>query len=445
MYLQEGMTHVSILRIMKFWLRDKLMRATAVYGFDFSYYLKNGFWLMAAQVMISVLSFGLTLGFANLLSREDYGSYKYVLSIFQLLAIFSLPEIGTAVILAIGKKRLFSIDKVVQVQRRWALLGLVAGAFLAGYMVYMGDRVGGFLIACAALLMPLHASYGIYDSLLRGVGDFKDSSLTNAYSQIAVVLAVLSALLLTRNWAVLALVFFGVSTATRAGYYFCYKSEHRFQKYSAPQAVEEAGWPALIQQAKHLSWIKGLGQLSGSVSQLTLFHLVGPATLSMYAIAIAPTEQVRGLLGMIGQLFLPKAVMRSWDAKQYKVFLKKRLPLFLLPVLVLCLLYLALAPFIFRVAFERYQDVTRLSQAYFFTLPLTLVNIILGVIVKAKERIRDLHQLNMLSIGVVLVVSLPLAVTFGLWGLVAGIILQKITEGIWMHYCILRVSVSPNR
>ena len=57
---------------------------------DMIYLARGGFWLTLGQVISSLSAFLLAIAFANLLPKETYGEYKYILSIASILAIPTL-------------------------------------------------------------------------------------------------------------------------------------------------------------------------------------------------------------------------------------------------------------------------------------------------------------------------------------------------------------------
>src|SRR3989344_4033868 len=63
---------------------------------DMVYLAKGGFWLVVGQLIVSGVSFGLSVAFANLLEPDVYGTYRYILTIFNFLAIPTLTGINVA-------------------------------------------------------------------------------------------------------------------------------------------------------------------------------------------------------------------------------------------------------------------------------------------------------------------------------------------------------------
>ena len=72
-------------------------KAEAYLQTDVRYILSGGIWLTMGQVISSGSSFLLSIAFANLLSKEVYGEYKYIISLFGLLGALSLSGLGTSI------------------------------------------------------------------------------------------------------------------------------------------------------------------------------------------------------------------------------------------------------------------------------------------------------------------------------------------------------------
>jgi len=57
---------------------------------DMVYLTKGGFWMTLSQVSSNMLSLLLVIAFANLLPKETYGLYRYILSLAGMLNSLSL-------------------------------------------------------------------------------------------------------------------------------------------------------------------------------------------------------------------------------------------------------------------------------------------------------------------------------------------------------------------
>ena len=59
---------------------------------DMVYLAKNGSWMVGAHVVSTVLGLGLTIAFANLVTPEVYGQYKYVISVAAIIGALVLGK-----------------------------------------------------------------------------------------------------------------------------------------------------------------------------------------------------------------------------------------------------------------------------------------------------------------------------------------------------------------
>ena len=70
---------------------------------DNIYLAKNGFWLVLAKLIVTLSSFLTAVAFANLLTPELYGNYKYIITLVGFLSIFTLKGLHTALSQAVTR------------------------------------------------------------------------------------------------------------------------------------------------------------------------------------------------------------------------------------------------------------------------------------------------------------------------------------------------------
>ena len=64
---------------------------------DMVYLVKGGFWSIFSQIIVTVSTLLLAMAFAYFISKETYGQYKFILSLANILGVFTLTGLGTAV------------------------------------------------------------------------------------------------------------------------------------------------------------------------------------------------------------------------------------------------------------------------------------------------------------------------------------------------------------
>ena len=100
---------------------------------DMGYLAKGSFWLSLTNGVMIINAFLISIAFANLLPQEVYGEYKYVLSIYALLKIFSLPGMNTAVSRAVAVGHEGTTLRGMKKQMTWALIGSLLSAGIGIY------------------------------------------------------------------------------------------------------------------------------------------------------------------------------------------------------------------------------------------------------------------------------------------------------------------------
>ena len=94
---------------------------------DMLYLASGSFWYVAGQVITSLSTLALAVAFANLVSPEVYGTYKYVLSLAGIFSIASLPGISTAIARAVARGN----ESVIHAATRSRILHACAGSAVA--------------------------------------------------------------------------------------------------------------------------------------------------------------------------------------------------------------------------------------------------------------------------------------------------------------------------
>ena len=122
---------------------------------DMVYLTKGGSLLTIGQFIASSSAFILSIGFANLLPEETYGTYKYVLSIFPILAIFTLQGMNTAAARAVSNKLDGTIQDSLSYRMRFSLYGSGASLLIALYYLIIGNASLATSFSIIAIFLPL--------------------------------------------------------------------------------------------------------------------------------------------------------------------------------------------------------------------------------------------------------------------------------------------------
>lgn len=395
---------------------------------DMIYLARGGFWLTLGQVISSLSAFLLAIAFANLLPKETYGEYKYILSIASILAIPTLTGMGTAVTQAVARGYEGVVIPAMKEKIKWGMLSAVASIGLSGYYWMNGNETLTFAFLICAVFLPFMDAFGIYGAFLGGRKMFDVSTKYGVALRIGVVLIMIATIYYSNSVILVIFAYFLANTLLKGIFLLICLKKHRTNDNKDTKTIN---------YGKHLSLIKGLSVLSGNASNIFLFHFLGSQSLALYSFAIAPIEQIRGLLSIPISLIFPKLSNDRWSVPNYQLFFNKLLPFFIGLTCVI-IVYINLAPLLFKIAFPKYENAIALSQAYSISLILTALNMTLSQILKAKKFIRKLHLINIIDITLSIFLTLPLIYFYGIWGLICALITIKLLEGVVMSVLVFK-------
>ncbi|MBU1246924.1 oligosaccharide flippase family protein [Patescibacteria group bacterium] len=381
---------------------------------DMVYLAKGGFWLTLGQIISSASTFLLAIAFANLLPKETYGSYKYILSIASILAIPTLSGMNTAITQAVSRGYEGSLIPALKTKIRWGLFGALASLMLAGYYYFNNNTTLTISFLIISVFLPFMDSFSVYGSLLVGKKQFKISTKYQIISQITAITILIITLCFTQNLFFVLLAYFIPWTFLR--FIFLKITLKKFR----PNSQQD---PQTIPYGKHLSLIGILGAVATHIDKILLFHYLGVAELAIYAFAIAPIEQIKGLFKNLPALALPKLARRSFH--EIDSILYKRLFLLFFIGSCMALMYIFFAPYFFKIFFPKYLDSIFFSQIFGISIMLTAPIALLNAIGNSKliyTPKKMLYEVTIIPQIILIASLLTLVPIFG----IIGVIISKI-------------------
>src|SRR3989344_1043788 len=103
-----------------------LLGSEGFFKADMVYVAKGNSWQMFGQIVTSLLSLSLIFVFANFLSKETYGTYRYILSLAGILNIFTLTGMNQSVSQAVANGKDGVLKTSVSYQLKWNVMQLIA-------------------------------------------------------------------------------------------------------------------------------------------------------------------------------------------------------------------------------------------------------------------------------------------------------------------------------
>lgn len=376
---------------------------------DMVYLAGGSFWLGIGQIISSGSAFLTSLAFANLLAPEVYGLYKYIISISSLLTISTLSGMDSALTQAVSRGYEGTMTVAVKEKMKWGTIGS-AGALVIGiYYFLQGNATLALSLGVVALFMPFSESTDMYNSTLFGKKLFKTQTLYNNSKKIFSLILIISTIYLTRNVYIILLVSF--LSVLLPNLFFLARTK---KYYVSNNSVD----PEAIRYGKHLSAIYVMGLVLAEVDKILVFHYMGAINLAIYSLAMAPNDQIKGLMKNVNSLAMPQFSQKNITDIKKGIWSKvKVLSIFITGIV---LIYILLAQPFFSFFFPKYLESVHYSQVLSLSLIPIVIAGFLYTVLESQKATRELYQYNLYTNIVNLVILFPLIYYFGIWGAIAS-------------------------
>lgn len=395
---------------------------------DLRYLLGGGSWLFLGQLVGIGTSLFLAIGYAHFLSMETYGTYKYVLSIFGLLSIFTLPSMETAAIRGISRGH----DGIFWDSLRYRITGgaiasIVCFAIAVYYFFSEQILLATVFLISAPLLIALDPS-SHYAALLQGKKLFRQTAIYSIILQLGVGVLLFLAILLSDNLIILIATFLVANIALRILFFII------TVRTSSPNTSKDEDSLVL---GKHMSVAVILGTISSRLDAILLFHFLGPAALAIYSFSKAATDNLQSAFKLInGTLAFPKFAAQDKEVLKKTLWRKVLIAhAFTIPISIAVILAI---PYLYRFAFPAYTESIIYAQVMLVFLAFSPVRFI-STAITAQAPIRLYYAValtNPIVLSMALFICVPI---WGIWGAIAASAAQQIIGNAIAFYVFKRM------
>ncbi len=393
-------------------LQKITQKLNTIFELDTRKILGRASYLLGSQAFSNLLSFGVAVTAAHFLSKDTYGTYRYILSTVSFIGAFSLTGLSTAIIreTARGYDHLYrnSIEKSL----KWSIPSILIGIGVGLWYLIHGNIILGFSITVGGILFPFIQSLLLFRSYLNGKESFKALMLSNIfYSSIT-------------SGVLIVTLFFKPSVVTLVYAYYISNIvatailSFVIKKYFKPNNNLDSNSQKL---EHHMSIMNILDTGATQLDKVLLFQIAGPVEVARYVFATIIPEQLRNIVKYTSTLSLPIFSNLPKETSRSKaLFLAKKLFLITLPVVVL---YYIFAPLIYKVFFPSYIEVIGYSQL--FALILLFDGGITGTALKAQGEIKKIYLVNISANITKVALLVALGITMGIWGVILSRIISR--------------------
>ncbi len=393
---------------------------------DMLYAVHGGFWLVVAKMVALGSSLLLAVAMANFILPQTFGVYKFVLSATGILGAITLTGAGAAIVQSVarGYEGAFRSGTIEYI--KWSLGSVALAISMAIYYLVNENYTLAASFFIVAICNPILVSSSFFTQFISAKKDFRTGSIFDSIADIVPVSILIAATLLTQNPVFLIATYFlsgtGINLVLRHA---------TIRKYRPNDRVD----PETIPYARHLSLIGMIGKIAENVDKILVFHYLGAAQLAIYAFAQTPIAQLKLFNDIPARLALPKLSARNLS--ELKDSLPRKILLLVGVMTVVVIIYIALAPFLFRLLFPQYLESIVLTQVLALSLifaPGSMFGEALTAHMRKKELYISQTILPIAKIGLFMLL-LP---AWGIWGAVCTTIVSQCLMFIIYSYLFLR-------
>ena len=371
------------------------------------------------QLVTSLTAFLVITVIASLLTPEEFGLYRFVLSVLLIVGIANLPGLDTAIIQSTAKGYENSLEAVARYKMKWSLWGSAASLCFAAYYFIFGNTILGTSFIIVSALLPFYGSFFVYFFYLQGRERFGEAAFIQGITRVLFVLFALGGIYLYPNAVVaLALFLIGTIVSQFAGYMYVRR------KYLLENDTESKADPELYAYGKKLTLLGSANIVATNIDKVITWYVLGPVATAIYTIAtLLPLESIR--IGRImSQVMLPRF------SKNNRINIRDFLIKLLLieACLFICWVIYALGvELFFSIFFSQYLDAvgyTIVAGLIILTAPAYIMR---SYFTARKEE----ETLKIVLIGIPVVKTLLLLVLiypYGVWGAITAFVLGGVFE-----------------
>ncbi len=389
---------------------------------DMLYLVKGGFWMTFGQASSSIISLILIIFFANYLSKETYGIYRYILSLAGVLNVFALTGMNSAVARAVAVGHEGALRTSVRYQFKWNLLMLGAFFVLGGYYFVNGNSLFATSFLILGIFVPSTLALNTYGAYLEGKKEFKLANISSVISSFVYAAGMLAAILLSGEvfWLIAA---YAVTTFASTLFFYIVIL-HRFRlptpTSSGVGAPTESVGGETLKYGRRLTFIGFLEPLASQIDKIILAHFWGPAQLATYSLAMAVPGRLTSFVKVWVGLGSPKFATKTPEEIN-TVFYKRILQGMFIGAIV-AFFYILFSPYLFKYLLPQYLDGVFYSQILAISLVFAMPNRYVSLLLVSQKLSGTIFTTSLIQV----VIKVLLYVVLGIWGGILGLVLAYV-------------------
>ena len=391
------------------------------------------FWSNINQGLTTAFALAVSIILIRLDSKEVYGQYLFILGIFGLFSIISIPGVRICVFRTAAQGYDGVYHRATRFSFLWSLLGIPLLVITGVFIYIFKARILGIGLIAVALFFPFEEGLQNWILFLKGRSEFRRLAFYNSIKFFISLAAVTASIVFTGNIIVMLVVYF----LGNSGFNIFY---HLKAVNSLKNDEVDKGWK---RQSLALTIVILSTIVFGRVDIVLIGALLPFGEVAIYGLVMKFTDVFFRIIQSTAEAIIPNLYQSKKITIRYfyKFFLLSFLiPIMLYPLIKYPVLLLYGRESLDEVGFSKVVD---FSQLYVFIIPFYFLDTIAThFMIKYKLN----REINISRIASMIAVVVLYAILIPLYGIKGGVISSMLYFVIQlvMNLFLLRVRKPEN-
>lgn len=379
-------------------------------GIDLPYFVSSGFWMTLRQgVEISAGIILLTM-FARFTSKEVFGQYQLVISIFNIISIISLPGINSAVLRSVAKGNDGDYKVGVRSSFLWSLLGIPSLIIVGSYYYFFVNQAVGLALMISSIFFPFFYAPNTWPFLLQGKKLYRILFRFNSIRAILNTIATCAVILISNGklFPIITIYFISYSFFSVLYYFLSIK-------YVSNNKRD----PEMLDYGKFITKVNIFNLMAENADRIIISFMLSVPDVAIFSIISLAAIKIRSFINPIFSIVFPKMVSENFKFGEIWGKNKKVIGiLFLLSIIPGIVFYLFIEDVNSLFFGKEYNDFYDYSKIFTIFVVLTLPIYLASSYVMAKKMTRAIFYCRPIYFFIKILISIFFILHWGLLGAV---------------------------
>lgn len=398
-------------------------------GVDIHYVLHNGFWLFFEKTLLIVKGVILIYVFANFVDQDTFGKQQFLLSLFGIFSVFSIPGLTSGIVNAVARGKDGIIRDATRRVFRMSLLGSLGLLLYAGYtQFFLGDSLFALTVLVAAPFFLGYVSMSIVRAYYVGKESFGELARISVLVEFSSLVATLGAIVF--SFSIFFIFVASIALPNILYGVFLYKIIKKIPRGAETDHEE-------ISFGKRLSFSYIIMTASGYADRAIVGGFLGFSQLSLLSVAQSIPDQLKSIMASLAALIFPKlskyVADRSTHRKIWYIFLISTI-LFIF----VFMSYLLLSTPLFKILFPKFgAEAVQLSLIFMMSAVFSPI-VFLDTYFRSKRMDTVVNFYTILSSSIAIALLCVLIPIYGILGAALSRVISVFLGWAYVLYKFLK-------